>query len=336
MTWARHIFGSLFGLTAMVQTVVSQPIRTLTMILSICNIPPAIDRPTLTKVLLRSPSKNTTNLQEMIGVCSQGKASFSTRIVQYPIYIPCKSGSYWAPTCNVFEWADFADRFAKDSLRIPIQSFDSLIYVLPQGNLCGFGGLGYMGPCGKGMPCRVWISGQIADQVPAYFHELGHNLGLAHASYMDDQYGDQTDAMGYCCSYRCFAAPHTDLLKWSKPKYRAKIPLQRNVDYVLGPNEYIVVQDQTRAESTYIQFRKGHNGTYDKDVTTTAVNIYTRPHIKYSMSNLESMLWMKEQMWQSMYAIKVTLINISMQRAIVRVEPTILTPLFVSMERVPL
>lgn len=338
MTWAmKHMTTCALGMMTMIQTVLAQPIRTLTMILSVCSIPPSIDHSALSKVLLRQPGTKTTNLQDMIDVCSNKKASFTTKIVKNPVYIPCATPrSYVTPQCDVHGWAAAADKYASQTQGIQIQTYDSIIYVLPQGNLCGFGGLGYMGPCEKGSPCKVWISGQIPDKIAAYFHELGHNLGLSHASYMNDQYGDLTDTMGYCCNIRCFAAPHSHLLGWSKPKYRFDVPVKHHSDMKLLHGEYVVVYDRIRAERTYIQFRNAKNGTYERDITSTSVNIYTMPEAKYSITNFEAMLWIQGHMWQNTYATKVTLLGVSNKMALVRVEPTSLTTLFDSTERVPL
>lgn len=57
-------------------------------------------------------------------------------------------------------------------------------------------------------------------------HELGHNLFLNHAGSFQPvrsggiqyiAYKDDSGAMGHCCSTRCFNAPHSFQLGWSKP-----------------------------------------------------------------------------------------------------------------------
>lgn len=53
-----------------------------------------------------------------------------------------------------------------------------------------------------------------------YLHELGHNLGLAHAGLLVGtdasqlEYGDLSDAMGFCCRTRTYNAPHVAGLGW--------------------------------------------------------------------------------------------------------------------------
>jgi hypothetical protein len=58
-----------------------------------------------------------------------------------------------------------------------------------------------------------------------WMHEIGHNLYLNHAgSFQPAQaggsqyiaYKDDSGAMGHCCSTRCFNAPHSYQLGWSK------------------------------------------------------------------------------------------------------------------------
>lgn len=63
-------------------------------------------------------------------------------------------------------------------------------------------------------------------QYPAtWMHELGHNLYLNHAGsyqYQDGvsqyvEYKDDSGTMGHCCDTRCYNAPHSFQLGWSKP-----------------------------------------------------------------------------------------------------------------------
>lgn len=190
---------------------------------------------------------------------------------------------------------------------------------MPQDTGCVFGGLGSVGPCGTA--CRVWINGKIADKPTVYFHELGHNLGLNHASYMNDQYGDYTDAMGYCCQIRCFAAPHSYRLKWSQPTYKYTVPLQSQHTHNLKPGAYILVEDIYRRELLFIQFRVPNVNRYEKDLAR-AVNMYTLSNIESSMSQFQGALTQKGQMWYNVNGImSVTVDSISDQKAQVTIRP---------------
>lgn len=68
--------------------------------------------------------------------------------------------------------------------------------------------------------CRVWLNTYFTNNqlaLAAVFHELGHNYGLDHAATTQSTYGDQTCAMGDCCSNRCYNTPHSYQLGWSSP-----------------------------------------------------------------------------------------------------------------------
>lgn len=267
---------------------------------------------------------------------SKGK----TQIVKDIVHIPCGPNDYWAPQFKVYDWANQADKYAQNQLGLNLDTFKSIIYVLPAGDGCGFGGLGSVGPCGKGTGsedvCRVWISGQIPKMISAYFHELGHNLGLMHASYMNDQYGDLTDTMGYCCNVRCFSAPNSHKLKWSHPVTQLEVPLRNRQEFKLMSSQYLLVTDKTRAEMVFIQFRIAKNGLYDRDITTTAVNVYSVSTVSYSYSTRDAMLWTPGHTWQNMHSLKVTVLRIYPNFAIIRVEPHTLIPTQLMFERIPL
>lgn len=62
---------------------------------------------------------------------------------------------------------------------IKLENYQHRVYVLPHAisSTCGWEGLGNVG-CG--VACRAWIVS--CERVEVYAHELGHNLGLRHAS----------------------------------------------------------------------------------------------------------------------------------------------------------
>lgn len=287
------------------------------MVLSICGQPPSITPDGLSYVLTNVSSLGTANLipnlQGMINECSHTKSSFSTYIVPEVITVPCLNTQ-----CNVEDWANYADSFVENNLKINVRNFIHRIYVLSNGVGCGFGGLGYMAPCED--KCRIWISGQIPDKVEVYFHELGHNLGLTHAEANNDQYGDTTDAMGYCCNVRCFAAPNSFRLRWSQPSLTLHVPLYVVQDFDLAPSEYIMISDDARKESIFIQFRVANANIYERDVGTE-VNIYVVPYTPGALTHFETALSQPLHTWQNAISVHVTLIQISSTSASVRIEP---------------
>jgi hypothetical protein len=105
--------------------------------------------------------------------------------------------------CDVDAWAAQArDAAAADGRNLSL--YDHVAYVFPQQSSCGWAGLGEM------PGSQVWINGTTAVRVIA--HELGHNMGLHHASSYSctsggaavtlsssctaSEYGDPFDVMG--------------------------------------------------------------------------------------------------------------------------------------------
>jgi len=94
-------------------------------------------------------------------------------------------------------------------------------------------------------------------------HELGHTMGLKHASRLDDEYGDPSCVMGFVdggLSQReaCFNAPHMKAIGWSTPqeiKKTEKIFLRSDVTYT-----YTIDGD------FYFQFIKNELYIYKSDV----------------------------------------------------------------------
>jgi chitodextrinase len=107
-------------------------------------------------------------------------------------------------TCDPGTWATQADAVAR-AAGVDLSAFDIKTYVYPGVSACGWGGLGQM-PGNEN-----WINGSPTTGVMV--HELGHNLGLNHASAESctlstgekaaygpncsaTEYGDMYDVMG--------------------------------------------------------------------------------------------------------------------------------------------
>jgi len=116
-------------------------------------------------------------------------------------------------TCDHLAWTQQALLYINNNDLMKRMKYH--IFVLPKLSLCEFSGLGDVG-CESGT-CNVWINGDVSDKPGVYLHEISHNLGLNHASTETDEYGDLTDIMGYCCSQRCYNAPHSEMLSWTTP-----------------------------------------------------------------------------------------------------------------------
>lgn len=78
--------------------------------------------------------------------------------------------------CDVNLWTQQARQAARDT-GVDLSGYDHTIYVFPGQSSCGWAGLGDLGDVAGGWS---WLNGDISVRVTA--HELGHNLGLHHAS----------------------------------------------------------------------------------------------------------------------------------------------------------
>jgi hypothetical protein len=103
---------------------------------------------------------------------------------------------YSSTICDPYGYANQADLLAQGAGFNP-GIYDHVMYVLPS-SACAYGGLGELGAS------RTWLF--YCDWTQVYTHELGHNLGLHHASSIGGEYSDDSDTMGY--NLRQFNAPH--------------------------------------------------------------------------------------------------------------------------------
>lgn len=93
-------------------------------------------------------------------------------------------------------------------------NYNRYIFIFPDNSSCDWAGLGEVG----GTPTMMWSNGSNDDRL--FSHELGHNVGVGHASYRDcgtkaintysscttSEYGDIYDVMGYWNRYHFNAA----------------------------------------------------------------------------------------------------------------------------------
>ena len=110
--------------------------------------------------------------------------------------------------CDPAQWADAAEAAAA-AAGVNTASYARKVYVLPQ-NSCPMSGYGSVG----GATGEAWVFGCSVRRI--YQHELGHNLGMMHASSPGDEYGDNTDPMGIYFIPRVFGfnSPHRLQMGW--------------------------------------------------------------------------------------------------------------------------
>src|SRR5262245_54558398 len=121
--------------------------------------------------------------------------------------------------CNYTSWGSKADAAAAN-----LGNYQHRVYVVPADVNCGWAGLAYISSC-PGSNCQAWVkaySDQVCGYVDAVAHEVGHNLGLMHASTdtnndgkIDCEYCDDSDFMGYAeANLRPLNGPHRVQMGW--------------------------------------------------------------------------------------------------------------------------
>eukprot|EP00198_Chlamydomonas_reinhardtii_P003877 XP_001693213.1 predicted protein [Chlamydomonas reinhardtii] len=164
------------------------------------------------------------NMQNYWSTCSNGFAQMpASNQVVVEVDLPC-AGAYLGTKYNstnncrtqeLYTWLNMADDYARLTLKLNISAIKQRVAVLPteMDPYCGWAGLASVGCAGT--RCYTWISGSSSKDLSIYFHEMGHNMGLAHANWAntpDDPYGDFTCAMG--SGVTCYNAANTWRLGW--------------------------------------------------------------------------------------------------------------------------
>jgi hypothetical protein len=137
-----------------------------------------------------------------------------------PLDIPYFAGCPWP---NALYWiANAADAAATDA-GIELSAYDNKFYLIPPKSIsdCPWLAVGEVGFYGSTGVYRAWST---RNDTVAYAHELGHNLGWHHAAFdpdndgsvnnVNEEYGDTSDIMGFCCSERKFNGAHVDQIGW--------------------------------------------------------------------------------------------------------------------------
>ncbi|KAL6753142.1 Gametolysin peptidase M11-domain-containing protein [Haematococcus lacustris] len=220
----------------MLRTLFSQPLRrvqqprVLFLIVAICDQPAAIGAEELRSVLFRGPDSGweEPTLEAYYTACSLGQAAFNaeTSLVVDGLQLGCEGeseayGPWSADNCgysSYMGWAEEASRAAEEQ-GVDLSAFSHRLLVLPSqlydwaGPACTWS-FSYDQP---GAFAYAWVVGDMVTYIQAFFHELGHNMGLGHAGRFWNSLCstcDWSSAMGACCRTRCFNAPHAWQVGW--------------------------------------------------------------------------------------------------------------------------
>ena len=192
-------------------------IKSVTFSMSFCGLPRGPSPAALRAMWFTRP----TSLQGMYGNCSNGRATFAPQdniVMPRYVEIPCQ-GTYdkvpydWSRcgSREIYALNHFANLAAREA-NISMGADVRRILVLPQNTKCPWVGLANVG-CSAGV-CTAWIR---TPELVTVMHELGHTMMLDHANTPGVEYRDTSCAMGFCCSTRCFNAPHSYILGWNDP-----------------------------------------------------------------------------------------------------------------------
>lgn len=135
---------------------------------------------------------------------------------QPDVFGPFKINYSISGNCDFDGWASAARSVASNS-GVNLSLYQHVVLVLPRNVPCGWVGLGHLGCSGT---CNTWITW--CDTPDLFAHEIGHNLGMHHAStdlnndgVKDKEYGDKSDPMGWAgIGYRHNNAAHKVQLGW--------------------------------------------------------------------------------------------------------------------------
>lgn len=161
-------------------------------------------------------------------------------------------------TCDYVAWGNAIDAAAV-AAGVDLSLYPRKIYVMPD-NSCPAAGIGNVG----GSSTRAWIF--YCDVPDVFAHELGHNLGMLHASTPTSDYGDTTDIMGLSVNkLRQINAPHKEQVGWV-PATRVQTvsqsgrydvaPLQLDPSSAPAPQAIKLAKTDTN-ELYYLSYRRG-------------------------------------------------------------------------------
>ncbi len=169
-----------------------------------------------------------TSVDAFYQTASHGAVSFTGKVVG-PFDITDVSSA-----CDFAQW-DIDARAAAVAHGVSLAGFQHLVFVLSPGTACKYSAITNSALS----PTQVNIFGGYGS--PTLAHELGHAMGMTHASTVAQQYGDYSDVMGNTTSYATENGPHKVEMGWTKS---ATVPTCSGCAYTIENLEATPTQTQ--------------------------------------------------------------------------------------------
>jgi hypothetical protein len=172
--------------------------RTLVMIADFRDVAVSCTADSIAQRMFTEP--NGYSIAGLYRASSDGRVSFSGAVVG-PLTLTASS----TDTCDPGGWANQALAAATAS-GLDVSAYPRRVYVMPPNN-CQAAGYAFVG----GPDAWIFSCGVRG----VYAHEIGHNLGMDHASTPTNEFGDETDPMTFSDNWlRGLNAPHKHQLGW--------------------------------------------------------------------------------------------------------------------------
>jgi len=161
-------------------------------------------------------------------------------------------------TCSYYTWAQEAETLATQA-GIDLSLYQHRIFIIPPHSSCSWSGVANLG-CGTF--CRSWNKDNTSERV--WLHELGHNLGMHHAStdpendgVLNSEYGDSSDPMGRGSTF--FNSAHDVKSGWSTVFPEKLVDVTGGGSYTIAP---MTVDPRTSQHPQILRIRKGTTNEY--------------------------------------------------------------------------
>jgi hypothetical protein len=200
-----------------------------------------------------------------------------------------------AGSCDPYGWAEAAEARAM-AAGVDLGLYEHRLFVLPATVGCPWAGLGNVA-CGA--PCRAWV--KTCELPDVYAHEIGHNLGMAHAAtdldndgQADCEYCDDSDFMGYGgLGWRLLNGPHEQQMGWLPGGQIVDVPADGPSTHLISPlhedplvaphPQVLRILKRDRGDYYYVTYRRreGYDGALGPAHAERA-NIHRYPGAGYS------------------------------------------------------